>query len=118
MSTTSLDYNGLMQANLTRVFGERDASRRTKAITERYANDATLYEPDAEAKGHAAINRAVEALLSHMPPLSGHQTRRAASVKFGAPKNTPAEISRDQPLLQELIAWDHRHDQATRRIDD
>jgi len=68
MATTSLDYNGLMQANLARVFGERDASRRTKAIAELYANDATLYEPDAEAKGHAAINRAVEALLSHMPP--------------------------------------------------
>jgi hypothetical protein len=25
---------------------------------------------------------------------------------------------RDQPLLQELIAWDHCHDQAARRIDD
>lgn len=68
MSAKSLDYDSLMQANLTRVFGERDASCRIKAITELYANGATLYEPDAEAKGHAAINRAVEALLSHLPP--------------------------------------------------
>ena len=32
MSTAPLDYDGLMQANLARVFGERDASRRLKAI--------------------------------------------------------------------------------------
>ena len=68
MSTAPLDYDGLMQANLARVFGERDASRRLKAIAQIYAPDATLYEPDAEAKGHAAINQAVEALLSHLPP--------------------------------------------------
>jgi SnoaL-like domain len=68
MSAKSLDYNRLMQANLARVFGERDATHRSKAIAELYASDATLYEPDTEAKGHAAINRAVEALLSHLPP--------------------------------------------------
>ena len=67
-SQTPIDYNSLMQANLKRVFGERDSSRRIKAIAELYADDATLYEPDAEAKGHAAINRAVESLLSHLPP--------------------------------------------------
>ena len=48
MSTAPLDYDGLMQANLARVFGERDASRRLKAIAQIYAPDATLYEPDAE----------------------------------------------------------------------
>jgi len=68
MSAAPLDYDGLMQANLARVFGERDASRRFKAIAQLYAPDATLYEPDAAAKGHAAINQAVEALLSHLPP--------------------------------------------------
>lgn len=65
---TPIDYDSLMHANLTRVFGERDSSRRIKAIAELYADDATLYEPDTEAKGHAAINRAVESLLSHLPP--------------------------------------------------
>jgi hypothetical protein len=43
MSTVALDYDGLMQANLAQVFGERDASRRLKAIAQLYAPDATLY---------------------------------------------------------------------------
>ena len=68
MSTALLDYNALMQANLARVFGERDASRRLKAIAQLYAPDAILYELDAAAKGHAAINQAVDGLLSHLPP--------------------------------------------------
>ena len=68
MSTALLDYNALMQANLARVFGERDASRRLKAIAQLYAPDAILYELDAAAKGHAAINQAVDTLLSHLPP--------------------------------------------------
>jgi hypothetical protein len=69
MTAKTIDYDGFMQANLARVFGERDASRRMKAIAELYADDATLYEPpDALATGHAAINQAVEALLAQMPP--------------------------------------------------
>lgn len=69
MTSKTIDYDGLMQANLARVFGERDASRRMTAIAELYAGDATLYEPpDASATGHAAINQAVQALLAHMPP--------------------------------------------------
>ena len=67
-SEESTDYDGLMQANLVRVFGERDASRRTKAIAEFYADDAVLYEPGAAARGRAAINRAVETLLSNLSP--------------------------------------------------
>jgi hypothetical protein len=68
MSAEPLNYGDLMQANLTRVFGERDALRRLKAIAELYAPDATLYEPDSTATGHAAIGQAVSALLSGMPP--------------------------------------------------
>lgn len=68
MITEFTDYNGLMQANLARVFGERDASRRMKAIAEIYAADATLYEPHSAATGYAAINQAVEALMSSLPP--------------------------------------------------
>jgi len=66
--STSPDYDRLMQANLARVFGERDASRRLKAIAQLYAPDATLYEPDALATGHAAISQAVARLLSSLPP--------------------------------------------------
>src|SRR5712664_3798672 len=60
MIAESIDYDSLMQANLARVFGERDASRRMKAIAELYADDAILYEPDAAATGHAAISEAVK----------------------------------------------------------
>ena len=67
-SQTTIDYDRLMQANLARVFGERDPARRTKAIAELYADDATLYEPDASATGHSAISQAVNALLSTLPP--------------------------------------------------
>jgi hypothetical protein len=68
MSAQSIHYDSVLQANLTRVFGERDAARRMEALAELYADDATLYEPDRSATGHAAINQAVEALLSSLPP--------------------------------------------------
>jgi hypothetical protein len=68
LTSEAVDYNRLMQANLTRVFNERDAGRRIVAIRELYAEDAVLYEPDASAKGYAAISEAVTALLGHLPP--------------------------------------------------
>ncbi|MFZ6756281.1 nuclear transport factor 2 family protein [Undibacterium sp. Ji50W] len=68
MSTTTIDYDGLMQANLVRVFGEHDAGRRIEAIRELYAEDAVLNEPHASAKGHAAISEAVTGLLARLPP--------------------------------------------------
>ena len=48
-----LDYNQLMLNHLSRVFGEHDSARRLAAIGEIYTEDATLYEPDAIATGHA-----------------------------------------------------------------
>ena len=68
LNSETIDYNRLMQANLMRVFNERDAGRRIVAIREFYADDAVLYEPDASAKGHAAISEAVTELLAHLPP--------------------------------------------------
>jgi hypothetical protein len=68
MIDQSINYDGLMQANLARVFSERDASGRMRAIAELYADNAILYEPDGSATGHAAISHAVEALLSSLPP--------------------------------------------------
>jgi hypothetical protein len=57
-----------MQANLARVFSERDAARRMEAIAELYVDDATLHELHASVTGHAAISRAVATLLSSLPP--------------------------------------------------
>jgi ribosomal protein L2 len=68
MSVQSINYNALMQANLTRVFSERDGTRRMAAIADLYTADAVLYEPDAAVTGHAAISQAVETLLSSLPP--------------------------------------------------
>lgn len=68
MSSAPINYDRLMQANLSRVFGERDAERRLDAIRELYAEDAVLYEPHAAIQGHAAISDAVAVLLSQLPP--------------------------------------------------
>lgn len=68
MSAAPIDYDGLMQANLLRVFGEHDAGRRIEAIRELYSEDAVLNEPHASVKGHNAINDAVTALLGSLPP--------------------------------------------------
>jgi hypothetical protein len=65
---TAEGYEQLLTANLVRVFGERDRARRQAAIAELYAPDAVLYEPDTVATGHDAIDAAVEALLTHLPP--------------------------------------------------
>jgi hypothetical protein len=65
----SIDYDRLMQANLARVFNERDAAERIRAIGELYAEGAVLYEPpDTAAEGHAAISDAVTRLLASLPP--------------------------------------------------
>src|SRR5258706_13205721 len=102
MSAQSIDYDGLMQANLKRVFGERDATRRMKAIAELYADDAVLYEPpDTSATGHAAISEAVEALLSNLPPnfaftamgpAVGHHGMGRLRWRSGPP-NAPADVT-------------------------
>jgi len=64
----AIDFDALMQANLVRVFGERDADRRRAALRELYAEDAVLYEPQAVASGWEAISAAVGSLLDGMPP--------------------------------------------------
>ena len=64
----AINYDRLLRRNTTAVFSERDAVRRMQAIEEIYAADATLFEPDAVAKGHAAISAAVEGLLGMLPP--------------------------------------------------
>jgi hypothetical protein len=58
----------LLQANLDRVFNERDAARRDQAIRELYAADATLYEQEGTHTGTEAITRAVSHLLGSLPP--------------------------------------------------
>lgn len=68
MEDDTIDYDGLLQANLSRVFSEPDAGRRNTAIAELYAADAVLYEPGNMATGHVEIARTVEALVASFPP--------------------------------------------------
>ena len=63
-----VDFDALMQAHLSRVFGDRNGSRRLLALKEIYAADASLFEPDATATGYEAISHAVEALYARLPP--------------------------------------------------
>jgi hypothetical protein len=66
--STPTDYDALLQANLTRVFGERDPERRIEAIRELYGETAIFYEPDGFSQGHDGISEAVEILLHGLPP--------------------------------------------------
>lgn len=68
MTETPINYDRLMQANLTRVFNERDPQRRIEAIRELYTEAPVLYEPHAAISGHAGISDAVSKLHSSFPP--------------------------------------------------
>jgi len=64
----TINFDALIRANLTRVFGERDVGRRRAALEELYTADAKLYEPDSVFTGRDAICGAVEALIARLPP--------------------------------------------------
>lgn len=68
MPSHAAEYDGILQANLKRVFSERDASLRLAAIRSLYSPDAVLYEPDSIKAGHDAISQAVDELLASLPP--------------------------------------------------
>ena len=100
-SNAGPDGASLLHANLERVFGERDGGRRLAAIQALYAEDATLFEPHALASGHAAINQAVEALLSSLPPTFAFVAIGPAAAHHGVgrlrwasgPENGPAAVT-------------------------
>ena len=62
------DLDALMQANIARVFNERNSDRRRAALSELYTEDATLYDPEIVATGWEAISGAVDNLLLSLPP--------------------------------------------------
>jgi hypothetical protein len=99
-----VNYDGLMQANLARVFGEPNAGKRIKAIRELYAEDAALYEPHASARGHAEINEAVTSLLASLPPgfvfrsiglAIGHHNMGRLKWRSGPPGGPPVVTGMD-----------------------
>jgi len=62
------EFDALMQANIVRVFNERDPDRRRIALSELYSEGAILYDPETVATGWGAISQAVEDLLLRLPP--------------------------------------------------
>ncbi|MGB7097946.1 MAG: nuclear transport factor 2 family protein, partial [Xanthobacteraceae bacterium] len=64
----TIDFDALMQANVTRVFNERNPDRRRTAVAELYAKDATVYDPEGVATGPDAISVAIDKLLRASPP--------------------------------------------------
>ncbi len=104
-----MNYEQIMQANLERVFGERDAARRIAAIRELYVEDAELHEPQRSARGHDGISQAVTDLLSHLPadftftairPALGHNGFGRLQWRAGSPGGPVAVTGTDVAHLE------------------
>jgi hypothetical protein len=63
---TELDK--LMQANIVRVFNERNPDRRLAALGDLYTENATLCDPETAATGRQAISEAIDSLHRMLPP--------------------------------------------------
>ncbi|EOD66402.1 nuclear transport factor 2 family protein [Amycolatopsis vancoresmycina] len=57
----------LMEANLLKVFNERDDERRAKAIAETYAAGVEFADPEGFVTGHEALNAKARGLLDQSP---------------------------------------------------
>ncbi|QIB34549.1 nuclear transport factor 2 family protein [Ancylobacter pratisalsi] len=68
MSTHEPDYDHLLRGNLERVFNERDADRRARAIDELFVTDPVMHEPDNVVTGRAAISAIAGQLLEQFGP--------------------------------------------------
>ncbi|OHV15515.1 hypothetical protein BK022_18460 [Methylorubrum extorquens] len=62
------DYDGLLRANLERVFNERDVDRRAAALNELFVAEPIMYEPTNVVQGRAAISAVADNLLDQFGP--------------------------------------------------
>jgi len=62
------ELDRLMQANIARVFNERNPDRRLAALDELYTENATLCDPETAATGRKAISEAIDSLHRMLPP--------------------------------------------------
>jgi FMN-dependent NADH-azoreductase len=79
----AVDFDRIMQANLRRVFNERDPSRRLEAMHDIYHEDAVLNESDRSVQGAEAISAVVSELLEHLPPSVAFTAIRPAAGHHG-----------------------------------
>ncbi|MCR6662907.1 MAG: nuclear transport factor 2 family protein [Luteimonas sp.] len=105
----AFDYDMRMRANLEKVFSQRDAGLRLRAIADLYLPDAVLYEPDTVVTGHEAISAAVDKLLSMLPadftfvargPAVGHHGIGRLHWQAGAPGGPVAVTGTDVATFQ------------------
>jgi hypothetical protein len=68
MSAAATALESLMERNVSEVFGERDPSRRERAIAQLYAEDCALYDAEGESIGKAAVSARVGRILDESPP--------------------------------------------------
>jgi hypothetical protein len=96
-----IDLDAVMQANIARVFNERNPDRRRVALGELYAEDATLYDPETVATGREAISGAVDNLLLGLPPdfiftATGHAVGHNGAARLfwrAGPPNGPVAVT-------------------------
>lgn len=100
----AVDFAGILDANLQRVFNERDAARRLEAIAELYADDALFHERDRSVQGHAAIALVVSELINSLPadatfgaivPGTGHHDLGRLQWRLGPPDGPAAVTGTD-----------------------
>ena len=95
------ELDRLMQANIVRVFNERNSDRRRAALDELYTEDATLYDPETVATGREAISGAVDNLLLSLPPdfvftATGHAVGHNGAARLfwrAGPPHGPAAVT-------------------------
>jgi len=101
LGATEAAVDALMQANLVRVFNERNPDRRRTALAELYTDDATLYDPETVATGQEAISETVSNLLLRLPPnftfsAAGHAVGHNGVARLfwrAGPPDGPAAIT-------------------------
>jgi hypothetical protein len=97
----TIDLDALMQANIARVFNERNPSLRLAALDELYAEDATLYDPETVATGRQAISKAVDSLHRMLPTdfvftATGHAVGHNGAVRLfwrAGPPDGPVAVT-------------------------
>lgn len=64
----TIDYNGILRANLERVFNERDSSLRLAAVAELFVAEPIMYEPAGIVRGQVDIANTAGQLLEQFGP--------------------------------------------------
>ena len=96
----AIDLDSLMQANIVRVFNERNPDRRGAALRELYTENATLCDPEIVATGWDAISAAIDSLHRMLPPgfvftATGHAVGHNGAARLfwqAGPPGGPAAI--------------------------